>query len=283
VITGGTVTINAGADAATASDSAKGISAGVVVAIDGGEVSVDAVDDAIHSNGSVGIGGGTVTATSEDDGIHADQRLEIRDGEVTVADSYEGLEGTDIAISGGAVDVTSSDDGVNAAGASAGGEQNTGETLTISGGSVRVVSGGDSLDSNGDIALTGGTTVLSGPSDSGGQGAIDSNGAITIDGGEVLVAGTALVDPTGSQQWVAAMASGAAGDTVTVSDASGTVIATFEAGRDFSAVFYSGPAVTDGGSYTVAVNGTTAATVAEGSNVAGGMGGGPGGGGGRRP
>jgi len=64
-------------------------------------------------------------------------------------------------------------------------------------------------------------------------------------------------------------------------EASGTVIATFEAGRDFSAVFYSGPGLTDGGSYTVAVDGTTAATVTEGSNVAGGgMGGGPGGGGG---
>ncbi|GAA5207614.1 hypothetical protein [Microbacterium kyungheense] len=63
---------------------------------------------------------------------------------------------------------------------------------------------------------------------------------------------------------------------------------TFEAGRDFRAVFYSGPALTDGGSYSVAVNGTTAATVTEGSNVAGGgmgggMGAGPGGGGGQRP
>ncbi len=137
-------TLTAGSDASTADDSPKGISAGVVVALDGGEVTVDAVDDAVHSDGSIGIGGGTVTVSSGDDGIHAEQRLEIRDGDVTVAESVEGLEATDVAISGGTVDVTSSDDGINAASGTAsdtqgggmggGGEQDTGETLTISGG-----------------------------------------------------------------------------------------------------------------------------------------------------
>ncbi len=114
---------------------------------------------------------------------------------------------------------------------------------------------------------------MSGPSSAGGQGAVDSNGAIAIDGGEIFVAGSMLVTPTGAQQWVAATASGSAGDTVEVTDAAGTVIATFEADQSFGAVFYSGPAVTDGASYAIAVNGVSAATVTEGVNVAGGMGG----------
>ena len=103
-------------------------------------------------------------------------------------------------------------------------------------------------------------------------------------GGELFVAGSVLVTPTGSQPWVAATASGSAGDTVEVTDASGAVIASFEADQSFGAVFYSGPTVADGGSYTITVNGVTAVTVSEGVNVAGGgMGGGTGGGGGRRP
>jgi len=166
-----------------------------------------------------------------------------------------------------------------------GGEQDTGETLTISGGTVRVAAVGDGLDSNGSISITGGTTVVSGPSSAGGQGAVDSNGAIAIDGGEIFVAGSVLVTPTGAQQWVAATASGSAGDTVEVTDAAGTVVATFEADQSFGAVFYSGPAVSDGAAYAIAVNGVSVATVTEGVNVSGGMGGagGAGGGGGRRP
>ncbi|GAA2000668.1 hypothetical protein [Microbacterium ulmi] len=102
---------------------------------------------------------------------------------------------------------------------------------------------------------------------------------------ELFIAGSVLVAPTGTQQWVAATASGSAGETVGVTDAAGTVIASFPAGRAFGAVFYSGPAVADGGSYTITVNGASVATVTEGTNVSGGMGG-PGGGqggGGRRP
>ena len=165
-----------------------------------------------------------------------------------------------------------------------GGEADSGETLSISGGTVQVVAGGDGLDSNGSISVTGGTTVVNGPSSAGGQGALDANGEIALDGGELFVAGSVLVAPTGSQQWVAATVSGSSGDTVEVTDASGAVVAAFEADQSFGAVFYSGPAVTDGATYTVMVNGAAAATVTEGVNVSGGMGAGPGGGGGgRRP
>ena len=88
-----------------------------------------------------------------------------------------------------------------------------------------------------------------------------------------------------SQAWVSALASGAAGDTVEIVDASGTVVAAFTAEKTFGSVVFTSADLVDGATYTVTVDGSTAATVTEGTATAGGMGGmggGPGGGG-QRP
>ncbi|GAA2578914.1 hypothetical protein [Microbacterium binotii] len=63
-----------------------------------------------------------------------------------------------------------------------------------------------------------------------------------------------------------------------ISDASGTVIASYTATKTFASVVFSSADVTDGESYTVAVDGSTT-TVTAGQGAAGGMGQG---GGGRR-
>ena len=288
VVTGGTVTIEAGrgADAALSADAdPKGITAGVVVALDEGTVNVDAADDAVHSDGSVGIGGADVTLSTGDDGIHAEQTVEIRSGEVTVTESYEGIEGADIAISGGTVDVTASDDGLNAASGSSsggmggGGMQNSGETLTISGGIVTIDADGDGLDSNGTIVISGGQTVVFGPTNSG-NGALDSNGGIEVTGGTVLALGSSGMaetpDSTSSQSWVAASVS--AGTTVTITDSSGTVLAEVTSPKQFETVVFSSADVASGATYTFST-GSTTVSAQTGTALSGGMGGGMGGGG----
>ncbi len=97
-------------------ESRKGLKAGTDIIINGGTITADCYDDAIHSNSSVTITDGSITLSSGDDGIHADSDIAITGGSVTIKKSYEGLEAMRIGISGGDIDVTASDDGVNAAG-----------------------------------------------------------------------------------------------------------------------------------------------------------------------
>lgn len=277
VITGGDIDIVAGggAGATVSGDSSpKGIVGDVVAVIEGGTIVVDAADDGLHSNGSIGIGGGEITLAAGDDGVHADAVVEIRDGSLTVTGSYEALEGADITISGGVIDLTASDDGVNASGGTStgsgmgGGMQDTGETLTITGGSIRIDAGGDGLDSNGSIEISGGETVVFGPTNAG-NGALDANGEIVVTGGTLLAVGASGMaeTPGGSstQAWISATASVAAGQTVGIVDASGRTIATFVSPKALGSIVYSSPELASGASYDIVVDGTTAATVTEGT------------------
>ena len=104
------------AQTSSTEESRKGLKAGTDIIINGGTITADCYDDAIHSNNSVTITDGVITLSSGDDGIHADSDLAITGGTLTIKKSYEGLEAMRIGISGGDIDVTASDDGVNAAG-----------------------------------------------------------------------------------------------------------------------------------------------------------------------
>ena len=101
--------------------SAKGLKAGEKLTVSGGEISIDAADDALHSDGTLTISGGALHLATGDDGAHADDALTIADGTLEVASSYEGIEANQILISGGDIDVTANDDGVNANGGSSAG------------------------------------------------------------------------------------------------------------------------------------------------------------------
>ena len=104
------------AQTSSTEESRKGLKAGTDIIINGGTITADCYDDAIHSNNSVAVTDGVITLSSGDDGIHADSELAITGGTVTVKKSYEGLEAMRIGISGGDIDITASDDGINAAG-----------------------------------------------------------------------------------------------------------------------------------------------------------------------
>ena len=157
--------------------------------------------------------------------------------------------------------------------------QDSGEKIVISGGNVTVNAGGDGLDSNGSVTITGGTVTVNGPTN-GGNGALDSNGAFIVNGGTLIAVGSAGMaespSTSSAQGWVQAAASGSAGATVTVSDSSGKVLATFTAAKTFQNVVFSSSDITQGQSYTVSVNGAST-TVTANQSTGGGMGpGGPG-------
>ncbi|WP_448630669.1 carbohydrate-binding domain-containing protein [Cellulomonas soli] len=247
------------------------------VVVGGGTLLVDAADDAVHSAGVVSVTDGVLTLASGDDGIHADNALQITGGAVEITDSYEGLEAAQITVAGGDVSVVAVDDGLNAASstedatedtsgdaaAGPGGEMATDANalVTIAGGTLLVDAQGDGLDSNGSMVMTGGTVVVSGPTNAG-NGALDYNGTFEISGGELIAVGSSGMAQTPSdgstQSFVGFTLSSTQGDgsVVHVLDADGTVVASFEATKEFSSVVYSSADITSGEEYTLTVGGT---------------------------
>lgn len=102
------------------SASCKGLKAGKALVISGGSITIDAQDDALHTDGDMTISGGECILSTGDDGAHAELSLTVLDGKITVLTSYEGLEANQITLAGGELDITASDDGINANGGSDG-------------------------------------------------------------------------------------------------------------------------------------------------------------------
>lgn len=102
------------------SASCKGLKAGKALVISGGSITIDAQDDALHTDGDMTISGGECILSTGDDGAHAALSLTVLDGKITVLTSYEGLETNQITLAGGELDITASDDGINANGGSDG-------------------------------------------------------------------------------------------------------------------------------------------------------------------
>ncbi len=299
VVLSGTIAMTAADDGLRGKDS---------LTVRGGTITVDAGGDGLTSDqddddtqGYVDIQDGTLDVTAGSDGIDGYTDVVITGGTVTIH-SEEGIEGGIVAIGGGTTDLTTTDDGINgsagksdettdAAGGMGGGVQDTGELVLIAGGTITIDAEGDGLDSNGSTTIIGGDIVVSGPTRQG-NGGLDTNGTFTITGGALVAfdAGGMTETPStdAAQAWLAASVSGSAGSTVQIVDGSGSVIAEYTAAKAFSAVVFSSAELVSGGSYTITVDGSTAATVTTGQAIAGGMGGGPGGqgggpGGGGRP
>lgn len=102
------------------SASCKGLKAGKALVISGGSITIDAQDDALHTDGDMTISGAECILSTGDDGAHAELSLTVLDGKITVLTSYEGLEANQITLAGGELDITASDDGINANGGSDG-------------------------------------------------------------------------------------------------------------------------------------------------------------------
>lgn len=129
--------------------------------------------------------------------------------------------------------------------------------IQINGGYLVVDSLGDAIDSNGNVEVTGGVLLVSGPT-SDGDGAFDYDGSATVSGGTVLMVGSAGMAQGftgGTQAFATTSTSGEAGQTVCVVDGSGNVEASFTATKRFGMVLASSPAFAEGGEYTLVIGG----------------------------
>ena len=249
-------------------ESTKGLKAGSLILIDEGSFEVSSKDDAFHSNGDIEINGGSFTAAAGDDGFHADNNLIINGGSITVSQSYEGLEGQKVTVTGGNIDITASDDGINAAGSSSssstGGRPDSSDSnalITIGGGYIVVNASGDGIDSNGNIVISDGTLLVSGPADNG-NGAFDYGGEATVSGGTVILCGSSgmaqgFSDKSDQASFMYTLDSSAsAGSSVALTDEKGNVLASFIPAKQYNNVVISTPSLKNGSSYKLVIGGT---------------------------
>lgn len=271
----------------------KGIKAGNEIIISGGSIVIKAADDGLHANGgdelengSDGTGNVTVsdaeiTITSSDDGIHADNTINIISGTVNVAQSHEGIEANQILVSGGSTFVYATDDGMNANGSL------TTPLIQISGGYVDVTTSSgdtDGVDSNGNIAVTGGFLIVKGGSANGNMaGSIDADGSVSVTGGTVVALGGVCTTPgNGSVNTFISSGTSFEAGSYSVTDSEGEEILSFELTGNYSSCWISSDKIETGETYTLTCDGAVVLSWTQESSTVGssgnsGMGGGPGG------
>ena len=247
--------------------------------------------DAVKSEKALNILSGNITVSANDDGIKCDYVLNIGKTGTTgptlnVTKAAEGIEGAVVNVYSGNIYVNASDDGINAANGDIA-DRSADFSYNQYGGYVYVnVTGGDAIDSNGSATLAGGTLEVYAPSQGDGD-PIDTEYGCTFSGATVLAVGHTMMQQSYTGAYVAFGGSAGrggfggfggntggnivtAGQTVTVTDASGNTVYTAKsaAPRTASYVVFASPSLVSGSSYTL--NGSTSATA--GSSSSGGFG-----------
>lgn len=144
-----------------------------------------------------------------------------------------------------------------------GGGETVGDfSLVISGGEVTVMADGDGLDSNGTASVTGGTTVINGPTNDG-NAPIDVNGDFTVTGGTIAAAGSSGMAVTPGEASTQSGLQGIfdtalpKGTVVQISNTEGETVAAFTTTRETASLIYSGAGIVDGESYTFSSGGSS--------------------------
>ena len=255
--------------------SMKGLKAANSILISGGTFKIDSADDGVHSDVSIIINGGTFDIATGDDGIHAEEELTVTAGKINISESYEGLEALNIAVKGGDITLKASDDGLNAAGGTdqsgttggrdgmfgggkggMGGMSSGNGTIVISGGNLYINASGDGIDANGTLEISGGYTVVVGPTQ-GDTATLDYDKSAVITGGTFIGTGASGMAQSfsDSKQGVVAVSVGnqSAGTTIILKDAKGNEIINYAPELSFAVVILSSPDIVKGDTYSITV------------------------------
>ncbi len=268
MLSGDWVQLSDGGSSNKTTYSSKGVKAENAIVVDGGSITVFAMDDGLHANsgtalengsasaGDITINGGSVTVTAADDSMHADGTLTVNGGTVRIVESHEGLEANTITLNNGAIYVDADDDGLNACKGSAT------PMITINGGyaEIRTPSGDtDAIDSNGSFLMTGGTVLVLGGAQMGNMaGSVDVDGSITVTGGTIVALGGICQIPSdGSVNTYVSDGTAFSAGEYRIVDASGNTIFAFTLSGSYSSCWIASDAFALNSSYTVEKDGST--------------------------
>ena len=234
------------------------------LAITGGNITINAVQDGIHANDSVRIRDSVISISAGDDGITVSNDdetafLYVESGSISIPSCYEGLEAVDVTIAGGNIDIVPTDDGINAAGS---GEN---AVIRITGGDITITNpsgrDADGLDSNGNIYIEGGRVLIS-VSDSGSNCAIDygseNGGKCIVSGGTVITCGgSAMIEELDSdspQGFLLYYTVAEPGAIIELRDSDSRVLLSEAISCSFSSVILSTPELKVGDTCTIVIN-----------------------------
>lgn len=263
-IESGTYTVKAG-KGSSSSIIGKGLKATSQITINGGTFTIDSSDDAIHSNQAIYINDGTIEITSGDDGIHADDKICINGGTILIKKSYEGIEAKEINIISGSINLTASDDGLNGAGGNdqsglnhpgSGSFQTGNAVINIMGGEILVHASGDGVDCNGSINVSGGKTIVFGPTDNG-NGPLDYDSTASITGGTFIAIGSsgmAMNFSSSTQGSILVNQSGTQGSVISLLDSDNKELITLTAEKSFQSILISSSDILLNETYNIKVD-----------------------------
>ena len=276
------------------SDCYEGIEA-LIIDVSGGDVSINCEDDGFNANGGSGdmfggggqMGGGRNDGTFGHGGMHGSGTDEGTTGEMPTPPDMgeEGMTGErptppdierptppDMGEEGmsGGMPAGQETDTASGSGQSSADTEDVETYISISGGNIRIVNevgqDADGLDSNGDIKISGGTIYIS-LLGTGSNCAVDyaseSGGVAEITGGTIIACGASSMaegfDSTSTQASILYNTStvAEAGTTLTVTDADGSVLLSWEVPCSFSSALISCPEMKVGGTYTVSAGETS--------------------------
>ena len=268
------------------SDCYEGIEA-LIIDVSGGDISINCEDDGFNANGGSGdmfggggqMGGGRNDGTFGYGGMNGSGTDDGTTGEMPTPPDMggEGMSGEMPAPPDMSGESMSS--GMPAdpeTDTASGSTQSSADTedvetyISISGGNIRIVNevgqDADGLDSNGDIKISGGTIYIS-LLGTGSNCAVDyaseSGGVAEITGGTIIACGASSMaesfDSTSTQASILYNTSSIveAGTTLTVTDADGNVLLSWEVPCSFSSALISCPEMKVGGTYTISTGQTS--------------------------
>jgi hypothetical protein len=238
--------------------------------IDGGAltiVSTGTGGKGISVDGDITINGGTldVTTTGEtyvysaaydtkSKAIKSDDNLTVNNGTIVIKTSTDGAEGLEceyaLTINGGVIAINSYDDAINASG----GDDGRSGRIIITGGKIFCnSSGNDGIDSNGTIAVSGGTVIALGTT-APEEGFDCDNNTFAVTGGTLIGFGGATSKPTPSATKCAVECNINYDSLYHIEAADGTEIMTFKMPRVYNGtvcMLFGGGEMTRGTSYTL--------------------------------
>ena len=140
-------------------------------------------------------------------------------------------------------------------------------SIVISGGKLHINASGDGIDANGSIKISGGHTVVVGPT-VGDTATLDYDSSAVISGGTFIGTGAAGMAQTFSNsenQGVISLSAGTqnANTSITVKNTLGKTIVTYTPELSFNVVIISTPEIQKGETYKISVGSETAEFQAE--------------------
>ncbi len=160
-----------------------GITCGRDLKISGGDFTLNVYGKGLNADTDIEFDKASASIVSERHGVSAEGAVTIKGGSLAITSNWEGIEATNISIEGGNTLISAEDDGINAS--------NTNPWIKISDGFLYVRASGDGIDSNGNIEVSGGVTIVS--QTGGGNSPIDCGDrgyTFTVTGGTVFAIGS---------------------------------------------------------------------------------------------